>query len=155
MKFNIVTVTHQKTLEYGAINQNETWWQRILVLKIDLVVTGSRGVAVAWGQHDALPRLTVTSLLRSLLESQSNSPRSKSHLGQKPPGTKCPRHKKPPKTKCPRYKKPQNSWPLLQIDGGPMPAATSYTRTHKHSRDVIRHIKHNLRATRGFYMIHT
>ena len=99
-------------------------------------------------------------------------------LGQKAHGKKLPvkSHrttsfpvKKPPKTKAPSKKKntqrynklpkqfascdkfpPATNCPLLQIDGASVPGATMYTRTRKHSKDVIRHIKPNFGATRCF-----
>ena len=71
--------------------------------------------------------------------------------GQKPTNHKPP-VKKPPKTKAPQskmtpiQKAPQNNlplvtnFPLLQIDGVYVPPATTYTRAHKHSKDVTGHI---------------
>ena len=35
----------------------------------------------------------------------------------------------------------------------PVRAANTYIHTHKHSKDVTRHIKPNSRASRGFYLI--
>ena len=71
---------------------------------------------------------------------------SKSHRGQNPHETECPRYKRPSKTICPLW---QNviCYKLL--------VSTRYKRTHKHSRNVTRHIKPNSRATRGFYLLHT
>ena len=61
----------------------------------------------------------------------------------------------------PMQKAPQKNlslvadFPLLQTVGASVSAATTYTRTHKHSKGVTRHVKPNPRATRAFYLIHT
>ena len=85
----------------------------------------------------------------------------KSHRTINPPfkksyRLKTPRNKMPPIQKVPRYNLPPvKKCPLLHIGGVSMPVATTYTRTHKLSKDVTRRIKPNPSATRGFYLINT
>ena len=55
-----------------------------------------------------------------------------------PPTQKAPQNKM-----LPIQKVPQNIWPLLRIDGVSVPATITYRRTHKHSKDVTRHVKPN------------
>ena len=87
------------------------------------------------------------------LGSMSKAPGKKPK--EKRPRIISPPVKKPPRTKDPRnkissiQKAPQNNllpvtnYPPLQIDVVSVPAATTYTGKHNHSKEVTRHIKPN------------
>jgi len=50
---------------------------------------------------------------------------------------------------------PLTNYPLLHTGGVFLPVDTTYARTHKHTKDVTKHIRPDSLATRGFYLIHT
>ena len=61
-----------------------------------------------------------------------------------------PKQKAPINKMTPIQKAPESKGPLLQVDGVSVPAATSDTRTHKHSMDVTSYLKLNPRTTLCF-----